>query len=124
VHFDGDDWAREAVLLERRCELSLMVWSWKGHACCNGRGDAVFSPGAEGSGRGQGALGLARVGRGVRNIARTVPCRVVCGASKKGAWVLRNAIVALDVQNVHKQGTERGWRAVYTRRGRRPGVGQ
>jgi hypothetical protein len=25
VHFDGDDWAREAVLLERRCELSAVL---------------------------------------------------------------------------------------------------
>jgi hypothetical protein len=36
----------------RRCRLSLMVWSRRLCACCNGRGDAVFSPGAEGFGRG------------------------------------------------------------------------
>jgi hypothetical protein len=32
---------------------------------------------------------------------------VVCGAREKEAWVLRNATVALDVQNVHEQGIER-----------------
>jgi hypothetical protein len=110
--------------LRRRCRLSLMVWSQRLCICCNSRGDVVFSPGAEGFGCGQGTLGFARAGRGAHNVARTVPCRVVCGAREKEACVLRNATVALDVQNVHEQGTERGWRAVYTQRGRRPGVGQ
>jgi hypothetical protein len=108
----------------RRCRLSLMVWSRKWCACCNGQGDVVFSPGAEGFGRGQGTLGLARAGRVACNVALTVPCRVVCGAREKEAWVLRNATVALDVQNVHEEGTQHDWRAVYTQRGRRPGVGQ
>jgi hypothetical protein len=113
VHFGDDDWAREAVLLERRCELSLMVWSRRWCACCNGRGDVFFSPGAEGFGHGQDKRGLARAGQGACNVARTVPCRVVRGAREEGAWVLWNATVALDVQNVYEQGTERGWRAVY-----------
>jgi hypothetical protein len=61
----------------RHCRLSLMVWSWRWYAYCNGRGDIFFSPGAEGFGCGQGTLGLARAGRGAHNVARMVPCRVV-----------------------------------------------
>jgi hypothetical protein len=107
-----------------RCRLSLMGWSRRWCACCNGRGDVFFSPGAEGFGRGQGTRGLAHAGRGARNVARTVPCRLVCGVREDEACVHQNATVALDVQNGHEQGTERGWRAVYMQRGRRPGVGQ
>jgi hypothetical protein len=108
----------------RRYRLSLVVWSRRSCACCNGRGDVVFSPGAVYFDRGQGTLGLACAGRGARNAALTVPCRVVCGAREKEAWVLQNVNAVLGVQNVHEQGTERDWRAVYPQRGRRPGVGQ
>jgi hypothetical protein len=43
-----------------------------------------------------------------------VLCRVVCGAREKEAWVLRNANIVLSIQNVHEQGIEHDWRAVYT----------
>jgi hypothetical protein len=60
-----------------RCRLGLMVWSRRSCACCNGRGNVVFSPGTVGFGRGQGTLGLARAGRGAHDVVLMVPCRVV-----------------------------------------------
>jgi hypothetical protein len=102
-------WSRSTVLREwkplgtasgaprRRCRLSLVVWSRRSCACCNGWGDVVFSLGAIGFGRGQGTLGLARAGRGARKVALTVPCRVVCGAREKEPCVLRNATAILSV---------------------------
>jgi hypothetical protein len=41
-----------------------MVWSQRWYAYCNGQGDVFFSLAAEGFGRGQGTLELARAGRG------------------------------------------------------------
>jgi hypothetical protein len=84
----------------------------------------LFSSGAEGFGHGQSKRGRVHAGQGPRYVSCTVPCRVVCGAREKEAWVLRNTNAVLSVQNVHEQGTERGWRAVYTQRGWRPVVGQ
>jgi hypothetical protein len=49
---------------------------------------------------------------------------VVCGVREKEACVLQNVTAILGVQNVHEQGTERGWRAVCGQCRRRPGVGQ
>jgi hypothetical protein len=46
VHFGGDDWAREAVLLERRCELSAALGVARSGAHCFGRGTVRFSLGA------------------------------------------------------------------------------
>jgi hypothetical protein len=45
VHFDGHDWAREAVLLERRCELSAALGVARG-AHWFGHGTVGFSSGA------------------------------------------------------------------------------
>jgi hypothetical protein len=46
VHLEGEDWAMQAVFLERRSELGLMVRSRCRRACCKGRDDAIFSSGA------------------------------------------------------------------------------
>jgi hypothetical protein len=46
VHFDGDDWAREAALLERRCELSAALGLARSGAHCYGCGTVGFSSGA------------------------------------------------------------------------------
>jgi hypothetical protein len=43
VHFNGDDSAREAVLLERRCELSAALGLARLGAHCCGRGTVGFS---------------------------------------------------------------------------------
>jgi hypothetical protein len=45
VHFDGDDWAREVMLLERRCELSAALGLARSGAHCCGRGMIGFSSG-------------------------------------------------------------------------------
>jgi hypothetical protein len=52
VHFDGDDWAREAVLLERCCELSAVLGLARSGAHCYGRGTVGFSSGVHETVRG------------------------------------------------------------------------
>jgi hypothetical protein len=46
VHFDGHDWAREAMRLERRCELSAELGVARSGAHWFGCGTVGFSSGA------------------------------------------------------------------------------
>jgi hypothetical protein len=46
VHLEGEDWAMQAVSLGRRSGLSPTVRLWCRGACCNGRGDTIFSSSA------------------------------------------------------------------------------
>jgi hypothetical protein len=46
VHLDGDDWARDVVFLERRCELGAGLGSARSGVLCCGRGVVRFSSGA------------------------------------------------------------------------------
>jgi hypothetical protein len=46
MHLEDEDWAMQAVFLERRSELGLVVRSRCQRACCKGRDDAIFSSGA------------------------------------------------------------------------------
>jgi hypothetical protein len=56
VHLDGDDWAREAVFLERHRELSPVLGLARSGAHCFGRGMVRFSSGARETVRGAASL--------------------------------------------------------------------
>jgi hypothetical protein len=100
-----------AVLCGRRHGLSPVMQAWSSLACSNGRGKVGFSLGAHGFGRGQGMSRLRHVGRVCRSGARSMPCRMVCGARGMVACTLGNALHALGVHGMRAAWSEREpWR--------------
>jgi hypothetical protein len=78
VHSEGDDWAMQAVLLERHRELSARVWSlWSGVQRCR-QGRVTFRATA----RLVELTPVALVGfgsdGGVQDGGGTTPCRIEC----------------------------------------------
>jgi hypothetical protein len=110
----GGDWLVWAVCWGQRCGQSPVMQAWSSLACSNGRGNVGFSLGAQDFGRGHGTSELRRAGRVCRSVARSMPCRTVCGTRGVDACMSGNAMHALGVNSVRAAWSERGpWRGLW-----------
>jgi hypothetical protein len=78
VHFEGDDWAMQAVLLVRRRELCPGLGLARAGVQCFLHGTIGFRSGANGTVSGATWQGSEGAGRGARHDGCMMPCTLVC----------------------------------------------
>jgi hypothetical protein len=113
-----------AVLSERRRELGPGTRSARTVVLCCGRGVVLFSAGA-----GKMACAVAcPVGQGPGRAARragcTVPCMLMCGASRVRACVRGNARAGRGVSGRRRARAGQGHSAAYEGSGRQGSIGR
>jgi hypothetical protein len=123
VHFEGEDWAMQAVLLERRSELCPGIGSARSGVLFCGCGVVRFSSGAGKMVRGAACPVGQGSGRGLRRAGCTMPCSCVCGAVQTVVCVRGNAHAGLGMSGRRRARAEQGRGVAYGGSGRQRPIG-
>jgi hypothetical protein len=103
VHLDGNDWAMEAVLLMRRCELSPVLGVARAGMRGFGHDTVGFRACTSKTARGAACPISLGSGQMVRHAGCTMPCTSMCGAVQMVGCARGNAHSGLDVPGRHRR---------------------
>jgi hypothetical protein len=123
VHFGGEDWAMQAVLLERRRELGPGTRSDRTVVLCCGCSVVRFSAGAGKMARAAACPVGQGPGRGLRRDGCTMPCSCVCGVVQTVVCARGNAHAGLDMPRRRRARAGQGHGVAYGGSGRQRSIG-
>jgi hypothetical protein len=123
VNFGDDDWAREAMFLERHRKLSPVLGVARMGAHCLGHGTVGFSSGARETVCSVVSLVDYGVGQGVCCVRCTMSCTCRCGAGRSVMCARGNTHAGLGIPGHRLAHAERGRGVAYRRFGRQRPIG-